>query len=78
MAGCRQCRQFVNEFAGEDCIEGRPVVHKEHPDVGVFIFQVGEGVVENSSNSVLGGTFGPLGIMQGVQGRGRWIDPKYQ
>ena len=36
------CRQFVRG----DCVEGGAVVHKERPDVGVFIFQVGEGIVE--------------------------------
>ena len=47
-----KCRQFVGEFVGDDSIEGRAVVHKEHPDVGVFVFQMGEGIVESSSDSV--------------------------
>ena len=53
---------------GDDCIEGGAVIHKERPDVGVFIFQMGEGIVENSSDSIRGGPVGPVGILQGVQG----------
>ncbi len=33
-------------------IESGAVVHKEHPDVGVFVFQVGEGIMEGSSDDV--------------------------
>lgn len=33
--------QFVSEFVGDDRIKSRAVVHKEHPDVGVFVFPDG-------------------------------------
>lgn len=42
------------------------VVYKEYPDVGVFIFQVGEGNMKGSSNGIGGGPVGPVGILQGV------------
>ena len=38
---------------GDDCVEVGAVIHKEHTDAGVFIFQVGEGIVENSESSDL-------------------------
>ena len=38
-------------FVGGDCIEGGAVAHNERPDVGVFIFQMGEGIVEKSNES---------------------------
>ena len=44
--------QFVDEFVGDDCVESRAVVYKERPNVGVFVFQVGEGIVEDGSDSV--------------------------
>lgn len=44
--------QFVSEFVGDDRIKGRGLVNKEHPDLGVFVFQVGGGIVEDSSYSV--------------------------
>lgn len=34
--------QFVAEFVGDHRVEGRVVVHKEHPKEGVFVFQVGQ------------------------------------
>ncbi len=37
-----KCKQFVGEFMGYDHVEGGTVVNKEHPDVGVLIFQVRE------------------------------------
>ena len=53
MVECRQqYRQLLGEFVEDDFVEGGTVVHKEHPDVGVFIFLVGEGIVENRSNSI--------------------------
>lgn len=30
--------QFVAEFVGDHRVEGRVVVHKEHPNVGLFVF----------------------------------------
>ena len=53
---------------GDDCVYCGAVVHKERPDVGVFIFQVGEEIVANSSDSICGGPDGPLGVLQVVQG----------
>lgn len=44
------CRQFVGVYVGFDCVEGGALIHKEPPDVGVLIFQVEEGIVENSSD----------------------------
>ena len=41
-----KCRQFVGEFVGDDCVEGGSVVLMSE-----FIFQVGEGIVYNSSDS---------------------------
>ncbi len=41
-----RCKKFVGELVGDDRVESGAVVHKEHPDVGVFLFQVGEGIME--------------------------------
>ena len=42
----------MDEFVGDDCVESGAVVYKECPNVGVFVFQVGEGIVEDGSDSV--------------------------
>ncbi len=42
----------MGQFTGDDLVEGGVVVDKEHPDVGVLIFQVREGNMESSSNGV--------------------------
>ncbi len=42
----------MDEFTGDDRVEGVAVVDKEHPDVGVHIFKVREGKMESSSNGV--------------------------
>ena len=44
----------MGKFVGDNRVEGRAVVYKEHPDVGVFIFQVGEGDVKGGSDGVGG------------------------
>ena len=44
------------------------VVHKERPDEGVFILQVGEGIVENSSDSFRGGAVGLVRRIAGGPG----------
>lgn len=44
------CRPSVDSLYGFDCVEGGALIHKEPPDVGVLIFQVEEGIVENSSD----------------------------
>lgn len=31
-----ECGQLVVKFVGDDRVKGGAVVHKEHPDVGVF------------------------------------------
>ena len=49
--GCRPS-VVVGEFVGDDCVEDGAVVHTEHTDAGVFIFQVGEGIVENRSDNI--------------------------
>ncbi len=41
------CKQFVGEFMGDDRVEGGAVVNKEHPNVGVLIFQVREGNIQS-------------------------------
>ena len=43
-----KCKKFV----GGDHIEGGTVVNKEYPDVGVFVFQVGKGVLEGGRNGI--------------------------
>lgn len=47
-----ECGQLVVKFVGDDRVEGGAVVHKEHPDVGVFIFQVGQGIVEEGCDGI--------------------------
>ena len=42
----------MGESMGDDRIKSGAVVYKERPDVGVFVFQVGEGIMEDSSDSV--------------------------
>ncbi len=42
----------MGEFMGDDCVEGRTVVNKEHPAVGVLFFQMREGNMEGSGNGV--------------------------
>ena len=56
----------AGEFVGDDCVEGGAVVHKEHLDIGVFIFPVGEGIVEHSSDSAWCRPVGPAGVLQDV------------
>ncbi len=48
----RSQSQFVGEFMENDRVEGGTVVDKEHPDVGVLIFQLRAGNMEGSSNGV--------------------------
>ena len=42
----------MGELVGDDPIEGGAIVHEQCPDVRVFISHVGEGIVENCSDSV--------------------------
>lgn len=47
-----KCRQFMGEFVGDDRVESEAVVYKESPNVRVFVFQMGEGIMEDRSGSV--------------------------
>lgn len=39
--------QFIGEFLG--VTEGRTVVHRDYPDLGVFVLQFGKGVLEGGA-----------------------------
>lgn len=56
----------MGELMGNDCDESGVVVHKEHPDVGVFISQVTEGDVKSRGNGVRGRPVACIGIPQRI------------
>lgn len=58
----------MGELMGDDRVESGAVVHKEHPDVGVFISQVTEGGVKSGGDGVRGRPVACIGIPQRICG----------
>lgn len=67
---CREAKdqQIVNQDVWDDGVKGRGVIHKQHPDVAVPVFQVFQGSVEDDGNGVICGPVGSVSKLMVVQG----------
>lgn len=61
--------QFVDQSAGNDGIERRAEVNKQHIDKSFGAFQVVESSVEGDVNGVNCGSVGPVGKLMSVEAR---------